>query len=374
MAVSVNPVVRVFSAGVPVSNAKIYVYQTGTTTPVTTYSDGTLSTPNTNPVITDVNGEATIYVSASTNLRYYITTSAAVLIKDIDPVYPSLILTGLTASVSQLNLLDSSSSVAVYASSTNIVLKSSNGIKLNNDQPILDSSGNTYIAFSKTASAVNGITVTNAATLTAPLISATGTDSNIDLDVSAKGTGIFSIRKPGTAFKSQLDNSALTASRVITIPDYAVNLRGSKMIQSVGSINGSVQFGSTVIPFDDTIPQVTEGDQYFSQAITPQSSTSVLIVNVNVWLSHQNVRHCTVALFRDGASNAVAASAVYIDTTNGHAVVSFKYTVTSGSTSATTFTVRAGSDSTGSLTVNGVNNARRYGGVAVSGIEIYEVI
>lgn len=54
---------------------------------------------------------------------------------------------------------------------------------------ITDDSGNEYIKFAKTASAVNEITVTNTATGTSPLISATGGDTNLDLRLSGKGTG-----------------------------------------------------------------------------------------------------------------------------------------------------------------------------------------
>jgi hypothetical protein len=52
-----------------------------------------------------------------------------------------------------------------------------------------DTSGNEFIKTSKTTSAVNEITVTNAATTTAPTISATGGDTNIDLKLIGKGTG-----------------------------------------------------------------------------------------------------------------------------------------------------------------------------------------
>lgn len=52
-----------------------------------------------------------------------------------------------------------------------------------------DSSDNEYIKFSETASAVNEVTVTNAATGNAPSISATGGDTDIDLKLTPKGTG-----------------------------------------------------------------------------------------------------------------------------------------------------------------------------------------
>lgn len=63
------------------------------------------------------------------------------------------------------------------------------GLRLVADQPILDSSGNEYLKFSKTASAVNELTITNAATGNAPILSATGGDTNIDITLTPKGSG-----------------------------------------------------------------------------------------------------------------------------------------------------------------------------------------
>jgi hypothetical protein len=54
---------------------------------------------------------------------------------------------------------------------------------------IADANGNEAIIFVTTASAVNELTVTPAATGNSPKISATGGDTNIDLALDAKGTG-----------------------------------------------------------------------------------------------------------------------------------------------------------------------------------------
>jgi len=69
----------------------------------------------------------------------------------------------------------------------------STGVTLAADQPVLDSSSNEYIKFSKTASAVNEVTITNAATGNAPIIEATGGDTNIHLVTRAKGSGFTKI-------------------------------------------------------------------------------------------------------------------------------------------------------------------------------------
>jgi len=54
---------------------------------------------------------------------------------------------------------------------------------------ILDTNGNEEVKFTTTASAVNELTVANAATGSGPEISSTGGDTNIDLKITPKGSG-----------------------------------------------------------------------------------------------------------------------------------------------------------------------------------------
>ena len=58
---------------------------------------------------------------------------------------------------------------------------------------INDENGNEQIVFQTTSSAVNQIDITNAATGSAPSIQATGGDSNINLKVGPKGTGLLEV-------------------------------------------------------------------------------------------------------------------------------------------------------------------------------------
>lgn len=69
----------------------------------------------------------------------------------------------------------------------------------NQDAAYADSSGNAYLKFSKATTAVNQVTVANAATGNNPSLSATGTDSNISLQLSAAGTGLVLLGGAGTA-------------------------------------------------------------------------------------------------------------------------------------------------------------------------------
>lgn len=76
------------TSGAPNAGGTINVYQSGTTTPVTIYNDGALSSPASNPFTLDANGEAKFYVSGTTNLRIDSYTAAAGFIETIDPVFP----------------------------------------------------------------------------------------------------------------------------------------------------------------------------------------------------------------------------------------------------------------------------------------------
>jgi len=62
-------------------------------------------------------------------------------------------------------------------------------IKIDDAHGILDDDGNEQILFQKTSSAVNFLEVTNQATGSNPSLSANGSDTNVGLEISTKGTG-----------------------------------------------------------------------------------------------------------------------------------------------------------------------------------------
>ena len=70
----------------------------------------------------------------------------------------------------------------------------SHNILIDDAHFIGDENGNEQIIFQTTGSAVNQFDITNAASGGAPLLSATGGDSNIDLEILAKGTGHVTIK------------------------------------------------------------------------------------------------------------------------------------------------------------------------------------
>lgn len=81
----VQPKFSVYNAGTPLSGGKIDTYDCGTTTPKTTYTTHTEGAANTNPVILDSNGEASIYARGCLKIR--ISDSDDTVLDTIDNVY-----------------------------------------------------------------------------------------------------------------------------------------------------------------------------------------------------------------------------------------------------------------------------------------------
>lgn len=147
----------------------------------------------------------------------------------------------------------------------------------------------------------------------------------------------------------------------------------SKVVQEITSSSGSYATGSTQIPFDDTIPQVTEGDQYMSISFTPQNALSTLIVEVNAYFAAGSGKAIIAAIFRDGAVNALSAGSYESFANNAFGVIVLRVAVTANSTSPTVFTLRAGSNDGSTIDFNGDNASRKFGGVSSTSWKITEV-
>ena len=172
--------------------------------------------------------------------------------------------------------------------------------------------------------------------------------------------------------------TAVAGSNTLTMPAETGTLRttvsSGTVLQVVNYQTGAVATGTTAIPFDDTIPQNTEGDEYMSLAITPKSATSKLLIQVTVQATCSVLSWVNAALFQDSTANALAAAFGFTDAAaSGHAV-EFTHYMTSGTTSSTTFKVRAGVNVAGTITFNGQYAVRKFGGVLASSITITEVV
>ena len=187
------------------------------------------------------------------------------------------------------------------------------------------------------------------------------------------------ILKGATSGQINLVPTAIAGSNTLTLPAETGTARttvsSGTVLQVVRYQTGAVATGTTTIPFDNSIPQNTEGTEFMTLAITPKSATSTLLVEVVCMVAHSyaGFMNLTAALFIDSTASSVATGVM----TCGEQwamFLPFSHSQTSGSTSSMTFKVRAGSNQAGTMTFNGNYSARLFGGVAASSITITEVV
>ena len=99
----------------------------------------------------------------------------------------------VNTSANTINFIDSTVSFDIVSDTSpqlggDLDTNSAN-IKIDDAHGILDDDGNEQILFQKTSSAVNFLEVTNQATGSNPSISANGSDTNVGIEFSTKGTG-----------------------------------------------------------------------------------------------------------------------------------------------------------------------------------------
>lgn len=171
------------------------------------------------------------------------------------------------------------------------------------------------------------------------------------------------------------DETVLERSSGSAWESYSASGAAGKLVQVVNTQTGAVATGGTVIPLDDSIPQITEGDQYMTRAITPTDAANVLKIDVVFFGASNNSNWITAALFQDATANALAAFANYQNVAGGGIPVVFSHYMIAGTTSATTFRVRAGRDASAGtiVTFNGTASGRLLGGVMASSITISEI-
>lgn len=184
--------------------------------------------------------------------------------------------------------------------------------------------------------------------------------------------GGFAPTLDGTANNRETFEGRVISASVIDM--WKVSAASGRIVQIVNAQTSAQATGSTLIPFDDTIPQNTEGTEFMSLAITPKSTKNKLLIEVTFFASASNAsQKWAVALFQDAVANALAAvassatsAADYYQTTP------LTFIMDAGTVAATTFKVRAGCFSAGSVQFNGQASGRLFGAITKSMMKITE--
>lgn len=150
------------------------------------------------------------------------------------------------------------------------------------------------------------------------------------------------------------------------------DMPAGSVIQVANFTTGAMATGTTILPNDDTIPQITEGTQFMSLAFTAKKANSVLRIDICVQISGSINGTLSTAIFKDSAVNSIGVQGLY-NAAGTPTTYSFSLFIAAVDTSLHTYTVRCGLPAAGTITFNGYTGARIFGGSLASSITITEI-
>jgi len=101
------------SNGAPLVGGKLYTYAAGTTTPLASYTDSSGNTANTNPIILDSRGEASVWLSGAI-YKFALYSATNVLIWTVDNINGTTFSVNATGTGSQVAFSVVNGFTAIY--------------------------------------------------------------------------------------------------------------------------------------------------------------------------------------------------------------------------------------------------------------------
>jgi hypothetical protein len=139
-------------------------------------------------------------------------------------------------------------------------------IQFDDAHGIHDDSDNEQLVFQKTASAVNHVEVTNAATGNDPSIAAAGDDTNIDLSLSGKGSGKVLLGLSGSAVQKADGNGGLEGAAATDLGAGKHTLWVPAVAMTARTTNGAAS-GSNELATNDIMVASFDFDQTTEEGV-----------------------------------------------------------------------------------------------------------
>lgn len=234
--------------GQPLAGGKVYSYIASTVTPAATYTDQSGSTPNTNPVILDANGEANIWVAAG-SFKFVLTDANDVVQWTTDSVTSASATGGSDASAAAASADAASTSAAAAAASAAAaaaVIPSQTG----NANKVLRTNGTStsWALVDLTANVSGVLPIANGGT------GQTTQQASMDALAGTQSSGKY-LRSDGT-------HTTLSTIQVSDVPTLNQNTTGtaSNVTGTVAIANGGTGQTAKAAAFDALSPNTTLGD------------------------------------------------------------------------------------------------------------------
>lgn len=221
---------------------------------------------------------------------------------------------------------------------------------------------------SSVATLTGSQTLTNK-TLTSPTINTpTITNPTITVDTISEFTAANGVTIDGVLLKDSKVNGSYITDSTVGNTQLALGV----CVQAAYSATSAFATGTTTIPLDNTIPQITEGTEFMTCSITPKSTTNILVIEVLMVGSVNATTNLIGALFQDSTANALAAATVVSLNTGNSILLSLKHAMVAGTTSSTTFRFRAGGSGASTVSFNGRDGAQLFSTATKSSIVVRE--
>jgi len=139
-------------------------------------------------------------------------------------------------------------------------------------------------------------------------------------------------------------------------------------------IVGELTIGTTTTPFDNTIPQITEGNEVFNFNYTPKKIGSLIRLFSQLMPSNSGASAILASsLFIDSGVNAIRTTTTRQDIVDRLTGSILRHEFVTVSLSPINFQIRSGSSAAGTIILNNNGNVANYGDTINSWIELEEL-